>query len=98
MVLHICYNNTCFDLPTRIKEICPNNIKIETYDETLYKEKKKAYKIKGGYSARMTPFMLLTNNKNKYIKAFYSEDNKCNVVEFNKFIESVNLNTLDDEN
>ena len=89
MILQICYNPQCVDLPTIISNLCKEKypeITVETYDESHYKENTKAYKIKGGYSARMTPFMLLTNDDKTYIKAFYSEDKECTVDKFVKFI------------
>lgn len=90
MILHICYNDSCHTFPDKIKEICPEQITVETYDENNYHEKKKAYKIKGGYSARKTPFMLLTEDDKSYVKAFYSEDNGCSVDNLLKFLKSLN--------
>lgn len=89
MILQICYNSKCMDIPAIISSLCKDNypdVKVETYDESHHKEKVKAYKIKGGYSARMTPFMLLTNDDKSYVKAFYSEDKGCTVDKFVKFI------------
>ena len=91
MILQICYNSKCMDIPAIIKQLCKDNypnIKVETYDESHYKEKIKAYKIKGSYSARMTPFMLLSKDDKSYIKAFYSEDKGCTVDNFVKFISN----------
>jgi len=87
MILKICYNDSKFF--ESVKSIC-NNIKVEGYDETNYKEKKKAYKIKGSYSARMTPFMLLLDDDEKYIKAFYSEAKECTLDNLKHYLDSNN--------
>lgn len=91
MILNICYNDKCVDFLKEITNLCLEefpDIKILQYDENHYKDKKKAYKIKGGYSARMTPFMLLTNNEKKYIKAFYSEDKGCTLDNLKQFLNN----------
>ena len=83
MILNICFNDNCSQFPTKIENFCLENypeIKIEKYNENDYHEKKKAFRIKGGYSARMTPFMLLLTDDKKYIKAFYSEDKGCTIL------------------
>ena len=61
-------------------------LKIEKYNENNYHERKKAFKIKGRYSARMAPFMLLTTDNKEYIKAFYSEDKGCTLERLISFI------------
>ena len=93
MILNICYNDKCVNFLKEITNLCLEefpDIKILQYDENHYKDKKKAYKIKGGYSARMTPFVLLTEDDKKYIKVFYSEDNSCTIDNIIKFIKSIN--------
>ena len=80
MILYVCYNDNSSQFPIKIENFCLENfpeIKVEKYNENNYHEKKKAFRLKGGYSARMTPFMLLLTNDKKYIKAFYSEDKGC---------------------
>lgn len=53
-------------------------LNITYYNEDIYKEKQKAFKLKGGYGAKEVPFALLYDNFNKKpIKAFYAEDNSC---------------------
>lgn len=76
-ILYVCYNNNCLDFPKAIIKYCKQvGIEVICYNESYYKERTKAFRIKGGYSARMTPFMLLERS-GKYEKAFYSEDNGC---------------------
>lgn len=93
MILHICYNDDCLNFLVDIQAICAfhaldggSDIDIKDYNESHYKEKKKAYRIKGGYSARKTPFMLLTTDGGEFIKAFYSEDDGCTSDKFKNFI------------
>ena len=40
------------------------------YDESFFKDKKKAYKVKGACSARLSPFVSVYDDKNELIKAF----------------------------
>lgn len=78
MILYICYNNSCSEFPKEIIDNFPD-LNIITYNENYYAEKKKAYKVKGGYSARMSPFMLLLNDDKSFVRAFYSENEGCNL-------------------
>lgn len=65
---------------------------IETigYCESSSKERNKAFRLKGGYSARKTPFAVITNEEDKPLKAFYSEvsectlDHICNYIKVNR--------------
>lgn len=88
LVLHICYNDNCKDLVNQIQEKYPD-LKIHSYNENHYAEKRRSYRIKGGYSARMTPFMLLLGDDKSYKKAFYSEDNKCNLENLEQCLNSL---------
>ena len=89
MILNICFNDSCSQFPLKIENFCSENypeLKIEKYNENNYHERKKAFKIKGRYSARMSPFMLLTTDNKEYIKAFYSEDKGCTLEKLISFI------------
>lgn len=88
LTLYICYNDDCSEFPKQIQSKFPE-LTINAYNESHYAEKKKAYKIKGGYSARMTPFMLLLGPEKTYIQAFYSEDDKCNLKNLEKCLTSM---------
>lgn len=95
MILYICYNNRSAKFLKDIQNYCSENfaeLEIIPYDEDHFREKKHAYKIKGGYSARMTPFMLLLDDNKYYVKAFYSEDKGCTLDNFKTFVENNNLN------
>jgi hypothetical protein len=78
MKLQLSYNDESFKkkLEDLINEKYPF-VEFESFNENLFKEKKKAYKLKGGYSARMTPFALLTEDK--LVKAFYTEAQQCTI-------------------
>lgn len=86
LVLYVCYNDDCLNFLESIDKYCKDKeIKVISYNESNYKERKKAYKIKGGYSARMTPFMLLMED-DKYKKAFYSEDDGCTLNKLQRYV------------
>ncbi len=87
LVLYICYNEACKGFPNKIQESIPE-LEVISYNESHYAEKKKAYKIKGGYSARMTPFMLLLGKDKSFKKAFYSEDNGCTLEKLQQWLST----------
>lgn len=90
MTLYVCYNDSCTKFPNAVKETCkPHNIEVITYNENHYAEKRKAYKIKGGYSARMTPFMLVLGENRSFKKAFYSEDNGCTIEKLSEWLTTI---------
>lgn len=96
MIVNVCYNRASMDLMHSVCEFCHDEhpeIEVKCYDEDHFKEKKQAYRIKGGYSARKTPFMLLTTKDGAYLKAFYSEDNKCTLDSLETFLNNYYENT-----
>ena len=50
---------------------------VEGFHENLMKERKKAFGLKGSFSARLSPFAVLYDSENNPVKAFYSEVNEC---------------------
>lgn len=87
LVLYVCYNESCKEFPIKIQKTYPE-LKVISYNENHYAEKKKAYKIKGGYSARMTPFMVLLGKDKSFKKAFYSEDNGCTLENLQQWLST----------
>lgn len=81
MILKVVYDDDSQALVDRLEDILPNYplVELETYHEGLFKERKKAFKIKGGFSARRTPFAVLINNDSEPITAFYSEAGTCTI-------------------
>lgn len=60
------------------------NIEIESYLDSYYKDKRKAIQIKASCGTKLSPFAALYND-GVLIKAFYSEDNSCvadNIINF----------------
>ena len=90
MTLILCYNQACNTLAKNLSENCKffSDMTFIAYDENHYKEKKQAYRVKGGYSARSTPFALLLNSDKSYIKAFYSESNDCTLDSILEFLKN----------
>lgn len=88
--LKVAYNDNSEKLIKKLEEIIPTKyafVELETYHEELFKERKKAFKLKGGYSARKSPFAVLLNTDNVVIKVFYSESNDCT---YEKIINTLN--------
>lgn len=90
MILKVVYDDDSQTLVDRLKDILPNYplVELETYHEGLFKERKKAFKIKGGFSARHTPFAVLINNDSEPITAFYSEASTCTIDVITKALNS----------
>lgn len=90
MTLTVCYNDNCKKFVEQLNQVIPqisSEIEIITYNEDDYKERKKSYKVKGGYSARMNPFVLILGDEKQYLKAFYSEDKGCTVDNISAFFK-----------
>ena len=79
MTLKVAYNDDSQSLIDKLKELIPKYplVKLETYHEGLFKERKKSFKVRGAYSARHTPFAVLIDNDSNPVRAFYSEANEC---------------------
>lgn len=89
MLLKVAYkdnNDFVEDLKDKIKMF--PSIKLEMYDEQSFKERKKAFAIKNEWGTRMSPFAILIDNKTP-IKAFYSEQNNCNVNTIIKTLKQI---------
>lgn len=80
MTVKIVYNENSQPLQNRITaylwEYFPK-IQVETYDESHYKDKKKAIMIKASCGTRLAPFVAVYDNNKELIKAFYSETKDC---------------------
>jgi hypothetical protein len=90
MTLSVVYDDNSEQLVNQLKEEISNYplLELKTLHEGLLKERKKAFKLKGAYSARKTPFALLYDDLNKKpVIALYSESNDCN---FNNIIKVLN--------
>lgn len=90
MILKVVYDDDSQTLVDRLSDILPNYpfVELEAYHEGLFKERKKAFKIKGGFSARHTPFAVLINNDSEPVMAFYSEANTCTIDEILKTLNN----------
>ena len=92
MVLKVAYND---DSSKFVEELIENIkgyplIKLETYHEQLFKERKKAFAIKNEWGTRECPFAILIDNKEP-IKAFYNEQNNCNLDTIINFLNQINI-------
>lgn len=80
MTVKIVYNEDCQPLQNRITAHLWQNfpkIQVETYDESHYKDKKKAIMIKASCGTRLAPFVAIYDDNKELIKAFYSETGDC---------------------
>ena len=77
-----------------------NLVELIGLHENILKERKKAFKVKGGYSARKSPFAVLYDMDKNPVKAFYTEANECTVDNIEKTLDSfiICINSNDNEN
>ena len=76
MTLELAYNNDILDFKKQLEDLATiYSVTIKAYNESHYLEKKKAYRLKGGYSARLVPFALFKDDNHEI--PFYSESNEC---------------------
>ena len=89
MILKVVYDDNSQMLINKLKSILSNYplIELESYHEGLFKERKKAFGLKGSFSARLSPFAVLYNSENNPVKAFYSEVNECTL---DNIIDNIN--------
>ena len=88
MVLKVAYDDNSEKLITELKEILVNfpMIELEAYHEQIFKERKKAFALKGEWGTRQSPFAILIDNDNIPVVAFYSERCECTL---DKIIEAL---------
>lgn len=86
MTLKLVYTNDSKMLYSSIIDMLRNypSIKLEAFNEDIFKDRKKAYKVKGAFGAKLAPFAVLIDDKP--IKAFYSEANTCTIEEISKLL------------
>lgn len=79
MTLELAFNNNCLDFKNKLDIIVKEFplIIYNAYNESYYKDKNKAYKLKGGFSARLAPFAVFKDDKHTI--PFYSESGDCNL-------------------
>lgn len=79
MILKVVYNDKSISLINELQSILKEfpMIELESYQEEIFKEKRKAFKLKGAFSAKITPFAVLYDNKKVPIIVFYSESHDC---------------------
>ena len=91
MTLKVAYDdhseNFFIDLKALITYKYPL-IETEGFHENLLKERKKAFQLKGGFSARKSPFLVLFDVEGTPIKAFYTEANECSLDNIEKVLDS----------
>lgn len=88
MILKVAYDDNSQYLVDELKKVLSKYplVELQTYHEGLFKERKNAFKLKGGFSARHTPFAVLIDNYP--VMAFYSEANTCTIEEIMKALNN----------
>ena len=88
MLLKIAYNDDSERLIKQLKDYIKDFplIELEAYHEQIFKERKKAFALKGEWGTRQSPFAILIDNDNIPVVAFYSERCECTL---DKIIEAL---------
>jgi hypothetical protein len=76
----VAYDENSEEFFKQLSDLISQNypkVKLVGYHENKLKERKKAFGVKGGYGARLTPFTVVLDHESKPLKAFYSEVNEC---------------------
>lgn len=90
--LSIAYNNDSKDFFQATSELLKNDysqVALSGYNENAFKSRNKAFKLKGGWSARMTPFALITDEEGNPLKAFYSEAEECTIDNIKFYLDTL---------
>ena len=90
MILKVAYDDNSQYLVDELKKVLSKYplVELQTYHEGLFKERKNAFKLKGGFSARHTPFAVLIDNDAAPVMAFYGEANTCTIEEIMKALNN----------
>ena len=90
MILNLIYDNDSGYLYYSLKDLCTKkSIDFNAFNMSIYKDRKKGFKIKGGFSARLNPFAVIYNEDNEPVKAFYTEAGKCSLDEITKTLNTI---------
>lgn len=82
--LYITYNNESdFKRFLGIKNLEDYNMKV--IDSGTLRGKKESYKLKNEWGSKLDPFIIIFDEQNKPIKAFYSECNSDAICQFDEY-------------
>ena len=75
------------------------NVEVNFFHEGKLKERRKAFMLKGGYSAKKSPFAVIFDVDKNPLKAFYSEVNECTLDNIVSILDSIvsNKNNVKNE-
>jgi hypothetical protein len=86
----VAYDENSEEFFKQLSDLISQNypkIKLVGYHENKLKERKKAFGVKGGYGARITPFTVVLDHESKPLKAFYSEVNECTINNIQNYLD-----------
>lgn len=89
MTVKIIYNENYLPFKNKVVSYIWENIpsvRLETYDDMHFRDKKKAIMIKASCGTKMTPFAAVYNDNKDVIKAFYSETQECTADNIIKYL------------
>jgi hypothetical protein len=94
MDITVIYDDNSFQLFKSLSETINEkytDVNLIGYKEDKFKERKKAFAIKGSWAAKQTPFVIIQKSEDKKpLKAFYSEVKDCtldNIINYLKLLK-----------
>lgn len=87
--LSIAYNDTCVQILEDLINLLKTypNVNLTSYNESTLKGRRKAFMLKGGYSAKLSPFVVIYDIDKNPLKAFYSEVEECTVENIKFYLD-----------
>ena len=92
LFLKIAFNDESKELVNTLEKLIPEKfptVSLETFHEEVYKEQRKARMLKSTWGTKHTPFAILINEENNPIKAFYQEEDNCNLTKILEVLTSL---------
>lgn len=76
------------------------DVEINFFHEGKLKERRKAFMLKGGYSAKKSPFAVIFDVDKNPLKAFYSEVEECTIDNIEWYLDFyiTQINRMENEN
>lgn len=90
LLLSIAYDEKAENWKDQINSLLTTTfpeVAVQFFHEGKLKERRKAFMLKGGYSARKSPFAVIFDIDKNPLKAFYSEVEECTLENISWYLD-----------